>query len=68
MLKAYSVKVGMTNGIRTQILSGVKQGAVVITGSKAQTEMNEEADDANGYGERNPFAPGPRGKNNKKGK
>ena len=40
VLKAYSVKVGMTNGIRTQILSGVKQGAVVITGSKAQAEMN----------------------------
>ena len=46
VLKAYSVKVGMTNGIRTQILSGVKQGAVVITGSKAQAEMNEEADNA----------------------
>ena len=68
VLKAYSVKVGMTNGIRTQILSGVKQGAVVITGSKAQAEMNEEADNANGDGERSPFAPGPRGKNNKKGK
>ena len=49
----------MTNGICTQILSGVKQGAVVITGSKAQAEMNEEADNANGDGERSPFAPGP---------
>ncbi len=67
VLKAYPVKVGMTNGIRTQILGGISQGAVIITGSKAKTDIDEEAD-ADGDGERSPFAPGPRGKNNKKGK
>ena len=67
VLKAYAVKVGITNGIRTQILSGISQGAEIITGSKAQAEMGEEAN-AGDDGERSPFAPGPRGKNNKKGK
>ncbi len=67
VLKAYSVKVGTTNGIRTQIISGVKQGAEVITGSKAQAEVSETTDESNDDSERSPFAPGPR-KNDKKGK
>ncbi len=66
VLKAYSVKVGTTNGIRTQIISGIKQGVEVITGSKAQAELSESTDDSSDN-EQSPFAPGPR-KNDKKGK
>ena len=69
VLTAYAVKVGMTNGIRTEILSGVKQGTEVITGSKAKTEAEAEvsSDESSGDDEeRSPFAPGPRKNNNKK--
>ena len=66
VLKAYSVKVGTTNGIRTQIISGVKQGVEVITGSKAQAELSESTDESSDS-EQSPFAPSPR-KNDKKGK
>lgn len=66
VFKAYAVKVGITNGIRTQIVSGIKQGAVVITGAKAQTDLDNTADNGDDS-ERSPFAPGPR-KNDKKNK
>ena len=69
VLTACAVKVGMTNGIRTEILSGVKQGTEVITGSKAKTEAEAEvsSDESSGDDEeRSPFAPGPRKNNNKK--
>ena len=36
ILKAYPVKTGITNGIRTQILEGVKEGTAVITNAKAK--------------------------------
>jgi HlyD family secretion protein len=69
VLTAYAVKVGMTNGIRTEILSGVKQGTEVIIGSKAKAEAEAEvsSDESSGDDEeRSPFAPGPRKNNNKK--
>lgn len=64
-LKAYSVKTGITNGTRTQILSGVKEGASVVVEllSAPQVGEDEAANDAGG--ERSPFAPGPRKKNKK---
>lgn len=62
--KAYAVKTGITNGTRTQILSGVKEGTAVIVDLKEQ--LAEEQADANnaeaGTQEKSPFAPGPRGK------
>jgi len=61
---AHSVEVGITNGTRTQILSGIKEGAVVIVDMKEKTdESSDEATDDSGT-EQSPFAPGP--KNNKK--
>ncbi len=69
VLTACAVKVGMTNGIRTEIVSGVKQGTEVITGSKAQAEAEAEVSSGESSGddeERSPFAPGPRKNNNKK--
>lgn len=62
--KAYAVKTGITNGTRTQILSGVKEGTAVIVDLKEQlAEEQAEADNAEaGTQEKSPFAPGPRGK------
>ena len=62
--KAYAVKTGITNGTRTQILSGVKEGTAVIVDLKEQlAEEQADADNAEaGTQEKSPFAPGPRGK------
>ena len=65
-IKAYAVKTGITNGTRTQILSGIKEGAEVITEIKAATAGNDNQADANSDAESSPFAPGPRKNGNKK--
>ena len=58
-LKAYAVKTGITNGTRTQIVSGVKEGAEVIVEMKA-TSADAEQEGAGDNAESSPFAPGPR--------
>lgn len=58
-LKAYAVKTGITNGTRTQIVSGVKEGAEVIVEMKA-TSVDAEQEGAGDNSESSPFAPGPR--------
>lgn len=58
-LKAYAVKTGITNGTRTQIVSGIKEGAEVIVEMKAPSVDAEQAN-AGGNAESSPFAPGPR--------
>lgn len=58
-LKAYAVKTGITNGTRTQIVSGIKEGAEVIVEMKAASADAEQAN-AGGNAESSPFAPGPR--------
>lgn len=58
VIKAYAVQTGITNGTLTQIVSGVKEGAEVITEIKAAVPGEEQA--AAGEQERSPFAPGPR--------
>lgn len=58
-LKAYAVKTGITNGTRTQIVSGVKEGAEVIVEMKA-TSADAEQEGAGDNSESSPFAPGPR--------
>ena len=62
--KAYAVKTGITNGTRTQILSGVKEGTAVVVDLKEQlAEEQADADNAEaGTKEKSPFTPGPRGK------
>lgn len=57
-LVAHKVTVGSTDGVHTQILSGIKNGAKVITG--IATPEADDSDDAND-GTQSPFAPGPRG-------
>lgn len=58
VIKAYAVQTGITNGTLTQIVSGIKEGAEVITEIKAAVTGEEEA--AAEQQERSPFAPGPR--------
>lgn len=58
-LKAYAVKTGITNGTRTQIVSGIKEGAEVIVEMKATSADAEQAS-AGDNSESSPFAPGPR--------
>ena len=58
-LKAYAVKTGITNGTRTQIVSGIKEGAEVIVEMKAASADAEQAN-AGDNSESSPFAPGPR--------
>lgn len=59
ILKAYPVKTGITNGILTQILEGVKEGTAVITNAKAKGGTEEDNISEQNSQERSPFSPGP---------
>ena len=61
-LVAHAVTIGSTDGVHTQILSGIKKGQKVITGVAVQSD--DDDDSAASDGTSSPFAPGPR--NNKK--
>lgn len=68
---AHPVVVGISNGINTEIVSGINEGAVVVTeatigrmpGGGGTAEVQQEAS-----GEKSPFMPGPPGSNKKKSK
>lgn len=64
-LVAHAVKIGMTDGTHTQIISGVKEGQTIITELEVTTEGGEGMKPQEG-GERSPFAPGPPDKKDKK--
>lgn len=51
------VAVGVSNGIKTEILSGIEEGATVATGYDTMSDLSDAKP-----GERSPFAPGPPGK------
>ena len=68
ILKAYPVKTGITNGIRTQILEGVKEGTAVITNAKAKGGTEEDNISEQNSQERSPFSPGPPERDKKKKK
>ncbi len=61
--RAYAVQTGITNGTRTEIVSGVPSDAKVIVEMKGADQS--EADMAAPETEQSPFAPGPPGKNKK---
>ncbi len=61
-IKAVPVRIGMTDGTHTQIMSGLKEGQEIITELEV---INEETDAADNQ-ERSPLAPGPRRNNKKK--
>lgn len=58
--KAYPVEVGVSNGMLTEIKSGVKPGDMVITDLRANMPEMEEKQT------QNPFMPGPRNNNKNK--
>lgn len=64
-LVAHAVKIGMTDGTHTQIISGVKEGQTIITELEVTTEGGGGMAPQEG-GERSPFAPGPPDKKDKK--
>ena len=62
VFKAHKVEVGTTNGIMTEIVSGIKEGTEVLTdfnisGGAAEAEQQQAS---------NPFMPRPRNNNNNK--
>lgn len=63
--KAYSVQTGITNGTRTQILSGVKEGTVVVVDMKEAASNDEFSESTEGSDEKSPFSPGPPSKKKK---
>lgn len=62
-LKANTVQLGMSDGINTEIISGIGEGVLVVTGIE---EVAEAAGPSEQQQERSPFAPGPPGRNKKK--
>ncbi|MEI3461783.1 MAG: efflux RND transporter periplasmic adaptor subunit [Bacteroides eggerthii] len=68
---AHPVTVGISNGINTEIISGINEGATIVTeatigqmpGGGSAADMQQAAG-----GERSPFMPGPPGSNKKKSK
>ena len=61
-IKAHLVQTGMSNGINTEIRSGISEGTIVVTGVEEVTEATPEEQEQ----EHSPFAPGPPGRNKKK--
>ena len=59
-VKAIAVQTGMSDGVNTEIVAGIKEGQQVITEIKEKVMTEEPAADASA--ERSPFAPGPPGK------
>lgn len=53
--KAHAVQIGMSDGIHTEILSGVSKGLEIITDAKAANENDDEQAENNS--ESSPFAP-----------
>ena len=65
---AHPVEIGISNGVSTEIISGVAEGTKVVTEATigAMPGENAEAEPNLGSGERSPFMPGPPGNNKKK--
>ncbi len=62
--KAHAVQIGMSDGIHTEILSGVSKGLEIITDAKAANENDDEQAENNN--ESSPFAPKGPGQKKKK--
>ena len=58
--KAVPVETGVTNGMLTEVKSGLKPGDMVVTDLRAQMPEVEQQQT------QNPFMPGPRNRNNNK--
>lgn len=62
--KAHAVQIGMSDGIHTEILSGIGKGQEVVTDAKTATE--DDQSQAAGTKESSPFAPKGPGQKSKK--
>lgn len=62
--KAHAVQIGMSDGIHTEILSGIGKGQEVVTDAKTATE--DDQSQAAGTKESSPFAPKGPGRKSKK--
>lgn len=62
-LKAHAVNIGMTDGIHTEIISGIAEGTVIVTELKVNADETAEAGQK--QTESSPFAPGPPRRNKK---
>ena len=62
VFKAYPVTTGTTNGTLTEVVSGLKAGDKVLT----EFNVGETEQDEQGEQTKNPFMPGPPGKNKNK--
>lgn len=60
---AHTVQIGMSDGINTEIISGVSKGTVIVT--EIKEIIDEEADNEQAQ-EQSPFAPGPKRNEKKK--
>ena len=65
---AHSVEIGITDGSRTEIVSGIAENTRVVTETVVRGSMHGMEEPSAGEGERNPFMPGPPGGNKKKNK
>lgn len=65
---AHPVQIGMTDGSKTEILSGVSENMAVVTETVVRNTAPEMVGEGTENGERSPFMPGPPGGNKKKGK
>ena len=61
-LRAHAVRLGMSDGTSTEIVSGIGKGAEVITDIKVSNPFGDEGGEA----AQSPFTPGPPGRNKKK--
>ena len=65
---AHPVRLGMSDGTRTEIVSGLAEQTVVVTEAILQQSPEGADEAAVASGERSPFMPGPPGSNKKKNK
>ncbi len=61
---AYAVQTGITNGTYTEIISGIKEGTVIVT--DADFSSTTQTTTSSSSTERSPFMPGPPGSNRDK--
>ena len=61
-LKAHSLQIGMSDGINTEVISGISEASTIVTGVE---EMSEQPEGMGEQQERSPFAPGPPGRKKK---
>ena len=63
---AHPVRIGISNGIVTEITGGINEGTQIVSDAVISTGAETAVAEGQGDGERSPFMPGPPGNNKKK--